>query len=166
VKRRKGERYTPPKIKQAKLVTADYWTLHAVARFVDPSDDVAALAQRMAVTCRKNNGLAVAAPQVGHDIRLVVLADGRAILNPSVEPDMTHGTSLEREGCLSYPNRWWLVERRIAVDVTGIDAFTGQPIGFSTYRGDYESTIDARMWQHEVDHLDGLVLVDRYEEVT
>lgn len=156
----KKKRTAPSGPKPIKLVAADYWTLHGVALVAQPTDDIEKLARRMLATCIKHNGMAVAAPQVGHNIRLVVLRNGSAILNPSAQPNMMRGTAYEREGCLSYPNRWWYVGRRIEVDVVGIDVFTGEPVGWKE-----DDRLQARMWQHEVDHLDGLVLDGRYEEV-
>jgi peptide deformylase len=105
-------------------------------------------------------GIGLAAPQVGVPIRLIVidLSLGHdpkgliTLLNPEfVERD---GMQLEEEGCLSVPGFNATVARPERVTVRGID-LSGKE---QSYSGE---GLLARAFQHEVDHLDGRVFVDR-----
>lgn len=114
------------------------------------------LAYRMLLTCTRNGGMAIAAPQVGRGIRLIVTANGEVMANPRVEA----GGKLVagREGCLSLPGRWYEVPRYDHAVVVGY-GLDGKP------RGVDAADIVARMWQHEEDHLNGLLLRGRYDEI-
>lgn len=109
-------------------------------------------------------GIGLAAPQVGVSQRLCVidLSAGRVasdlivLINP--EFVARQGMQLEEEGCLSIPGFHATVARAARVTVRGLDR-TGQP-----------RTIDAtgslaRALQHEMDHLDGVLFVDRLRPV-
>lgn len=121
-------------------------------------DTMRAFAARLRATlARLPHGLAIAAPQVGRSMALVVTADGQAIANPRIF-DVRGGTVLDVEGCLSLPGRTFEVPRDRKVSVSGIDLD----------RGRVELKVDgltARMWQHECDHLDGLLIAGRFPEV-
>ena len=122
--------------------------------------DVQALIDDMIQTMYAAPGIGLAAPQVGVPSRLLVidLSLGRqsqdviVLINPRfVERD---GMQLEEEGCLSLPGFNATVARPQRVLVTGID------------RDGRERTIEgtgllARAFQHEMDHLDGRLFVDR-----
>jgi len=155
--KRKGGRTTPA-ARALPLVLATDPVLHGVAMTAEPSEMLFQLGQRMIATAWKYNGMAVAAPQVGADVRLVALHTGLVVLNPTIHD--TSGQQIGDEGCLTYPDRWWRVPRAFKVYVTGVDVRDGKAIGT------WADAVDARMWQHEIDHLDGLVLVNRFDEVT
>lgn len=170
-KRKKGQQqYTPPRVRPLRLISADDERLRAVALYEIPDERWLALGKHLSVTAAKHNGYAVAAPQVGVSVRLVGLHPdsklvggamaGRGVLNPEVVD--RHGTILAVEGCLTFPNRWWNVDRAERVTVTGLDPLDGSPLVF-----DVIEPMLARMWQHELDHLDGLMLDDgRHEDIT
>ena len=136
-------------------------TLHRRAEPVQTvTADIAALAQDMIETMYAAPGIGLAAPQVGVPIRLFVidLSLGHnpkgliAIVNPEfVERE---GMQLEEEGCLSLPGFNATVARPERATVKGLD-FEGRE---HYYTGD---GLLARAFQHEMDHLDGRVFVDR-----
>ena len=105
-------------------------------------------------------GLGLAAPQVGVQKRLFVwdLGDGegpRSIINPEiVESD---GEWVYEEGCLSVPGLSWDIVRPNHVHVVGRD-LDGNEISFEA------SELEGRMFQHELDHLNGILLVERLDE--
>lgn len=105
-------------------------------------------------------GLGLAAPQVGVQKQLFVwdLQDGtgaHAIVNPQiVESD---GEWTYEEGCLSVPGLSWEIVRPNHVHVVGRD-LDGNEISFEA------SELAGRMFQHELDHLNGVLLVERLDE--
>ena len=135
--------------------------LHDAARPVDAiTPDVERLVYDMIETMYAAPGVGLAAPQVGVPLRIFVvdISIGRdlggliVMINPEfVERD---GTQLEEEGCLSVPGFNATVMRPMRVIVKGID------------RGGEEQQREgtgllARAFQHEMDHLDGTLFVDR-----
>lgn len=106
------------------------------------------------------DGLGLAAPQVHSSRRVVVIQfagddEPFFLINPVVEP-LTDQTTAGYEGCLSVTNMRGRVERPDAVRVDALDR-NGQPLAFEA-RG-----WSARVVQHECDHLDGVLYVDRAE---
>ncbi len=103
-------------------------------------------------------GVGLAAPQIGKPIRLFVYrvdgdGDARAVVNPVVEP-ITEETEVGEEGCLSIVGVHVPVERPTAVRLRGLTVH-GKPI-------DEEVTgFTARVVQHENDHLDGVLILER-----
>ena len=115
------------------------------------------LTGQMLETVRAAEGrAALAANQVGRLKRVFVAAMGEeeyVIVNPVIE-EKTREIQMDFEGCLSIPGIWVEVERALGVVVTGRDA-EGEPVRFEA-RGPL-----ARMMQHEIDHLDGILMLDR-----
>lgn len=114
-----------------------------------PSKEVSLLASRLLSTCRKHHGLAIAACQVGEPINLVVTVSGHAYLNVEVAAFGNEEDGIE--GCLSLPGRNYLVPRLTDVVVTALDT-SGESILLN------ESSLMARCWQHEYDHLQGKLI--------
>ncbi len=118
------------------------------------------LAEGMVETMYEAPGLGLAAPQVGIQKRLFVwdLNDGtgaHTIVNPTiVESD---GEWVYEEGCLSVPGLTWAITRPNHVHVVGRD-LDGNEVSFEA------SELGGRLFQHELDHLDGILLVDRLDE--
>ena len=106
-------------------------------------------------------GIGLAAPQVGLPHRILVMDDGKrgvqVLINPVIES--RGGTVREEEGCLSLPGIFAEVERSRTITVSAIDA-DGQPTSFEA------SGLKARVVQHELDHLDGVLFIDRLPPVT
>jgi peptide deformylase len=118
------------------------------------------LADDMAVTMYEAPGVGLAAPQVGVQKRMFVydLHDDRGprtIVNPVVSE--TRGEWTFEEGCLSIPGLAWDIVRPKEIHLTGLD-LDGNEVSIEA--DEYE----ARVYQHEVDHLDGVLLVERLDE--
>jgi peptide deformylase len=135
--------------------------LHEKARTVDAiTPDIDRLVEDMIETMYAAPGVGLAAPQLGVPLRLFVVdvSIGRdpagllVVINPEfVERD---GMQLEEEGCLSVPGFNATVVRPMRAVVKGLDRH-GTP-------QQHEGTgLLARAFQHEMDHLDGTLFVDR-----
>ena len=135
--------------------------LHERARDVGPlTPDLARLVDDMIETMYAAPGIGLAAPQVGVPLRIFVVdvsvgldpSGPIVMINPSfVERD---GMQLEEEGCLSVPGFNATVARPSRAIVRGLDR--------SGHEQQREGTgLLARAFQHEMDHLDGTVFVDR-----
>lgn len=103
-------------------------------------------------------GVGLAAPQIGRPIRMFVYredgdGDARAIVNPTVEPT-TEETDVLEEGCLSIVGIHVPVERPTAVRLTG-QTVDGKPVD------EQLEGFTARVVQHENDHLDGILILER-----
>ena len=118
------------------------------------------IVEGMVETMYSADGVGLAAPQVGVQKRLFVwdLGDGpRTIVNPQiVESD---GEWVYDEGCLSVPGLSWEIVRPKAVHVVGRD-LDGNEISVEA------DEIEARLFQHELDHLDGTLLIEHLDEAT
>jgi peptide deformylase len=114
------------------------------------------LARRMIRTMKDAPGVGLAAPQVGVLQRLLVYDvddDPRVLVNP-VLSDFADETEEADEGCLSVPGVTMPVERALRVHVRGQDEY-GEPVDFVA------EGFTARVIQHEHDHLEGVLIVDR-----
>jgi peptide deformylase len=124
---------------------------------VDSFDEsLVRLTQDMLSTMRDNEGVGLAANQVGRLKRVFVAAiedDEYVIVNP-VLSDWSETTESAQEGCLSIPGILVDVERPTGVTVSGQD-LSGEPLQIEA------SDLLARVLQHEVDHLDGVLILDR-----
>lgn len=124
--------------------------------------EVRQLAEDMIETMYDEVGIGLAAPQVGVSLRLVVVGDetGQGVLT-LVNPVITDqaGQATAEEGCLSIPGIFASVTRAEWVRVEATD-LEGRPLRVEG-RG-----LRARVFQHELDHLDGVLFVDRLDPVT
>ncbi len=119
-------------------------------------DALAHLAEDMLVTMCEYEGVGLAANQVGRLKRILVAAtedEEYVIVNPVLE-EAAEITERELEGCLSIPGIHVEVERPSGVTVSGQDA-SGAPLRVEA------SGLLARILQHEMDHLDGVLILDR-----
>ncbi len=122
-------------------------------------DETRRLIRDMFDTMYQEDGVGLAAPQVGVSQRVIVVdpreADAKplGIVNPVIV-EATDEVDRGEEGCLSIPGLKDIVERAASIVVEGLDA-DGQPL-----RLEAEGLL-ARVLQHEVDHLDGVLFVDR-----
>ena len=136
-------------------------TLHRPAERVDAvTPELQVLIDDMIDTMYAAPGIGLAAPQVGVPLRVFVVdisvgRDPSALLS-LVNPEFVEreGTQLEEEGCLSVPGFNATVMRPTRAVMKGLDR-SGQ-------ERRYEATgLLARAFQHEMDHLDGVLFVDR-----
>ncbi len=123
----------------------------------------------MVETMRQAPGVGLAAPQVGISERIIVveypLDDSKedapkklfTMVNPEIK-EMSPETELGVEGCLSVPGLQGEVERSLAVTVRGLNRH-GQPM-----RVKAKGWL-ARIFQHEIDHINGVVFTDRAARV-
>ncbi len=114
------------------------------------------LTEDMLATMREREGVGLAANQVGRLRRVLVAAledEEFVVVNP-VLMDKAETTEKGQEGCLSIPGIQVDVERPTAVTVSGQDA-SSNPL-----RIEAEGLL-ARILQHEMDHLDGVLILDR-----
>lgn len=118
------------------------------------------LVERMRATMYRENGVGLAAPQVGASVRVIVVDAGErhcVLINPELVS--AEGSQLNpMEGCLSIPDLVGEVERAEHVRVRGLDAD-----GRETWVDG--SGYFARVLQHEIDHLDGVLFTDRARRV-
>lgn len=120
---------------------------------------------RMRRTMRAANGVGLSANQVGHDFRMFVaeVPDARggtkfyAVFNPRIEK-LGEEKIVFEEGCLSVPGKWGDVERAERVTLNGFDK-NGKPAKVKAWG------LLARVFQHEVDHLDGKLFIDRTRKI-
>ncbi len=129
------------------------------AREVESFDrTLAMLAGDMIETMHEAPGVGLAAPQVGRSIRLIVfdIGDGpRALVNPTLSH--LEGEQLGEEGCLSVPGLYFPVKRAMNARADGFDV-DGKPV---VVEGE---GLLARVLQHEVDHIDGVLFIDRLSD--
>jgi len=132
------------------------------ARPADPADPAtAARLDAMHALLDDGRGVGLAAPQVGDERRLIVLRDPRRpagrqrleLINPEVTATFGPDVPFE-EGCLSFPGLFLRVMRPRGVEVR-----------YLTREGEAATLRDdglvARILQHEIDHLDGVLFIDR-----
>ena len=150
--------------------------LRAKGKRIEKVDDrVRELAQNMIETMHAANGVGLAAPQVGESLQLTVLDVSQVEDRPStmklngkdIEPDTAMPlvlinpqtdlgveTEMGTEGCLSFPELTGEIERAKSITVRAQN-LNGEPIEIET------SGFLARAIQHEIDHLNGILFIDR-----
>lgn len=113
------------------------------------------LTEDMAETMHRAPGIGLAAPQVGDSRRVIVADIGEGVI-PLVNPKILaqEGSAWDTEGCLSFPNLYGEVERAEKVTVKAQDE-SGK-----WKRIEAEGLL-ARVFQHEIDHLDGILFIDK-----
>lgn len=124
------------------------------------------LIETMVVTMYKANGIGLAAPQIGQSIRLAVIApevdpalhEPLVLINPVITDPSGEQESYE-EGCLSVPKVFGTVARSRHLTLQAFDR-QGQPYRLAA------SELLARVIQHEVDHLNGRLFLDRTTGIT
>jgi len=135
------------------------------AEAVDPADEsVRAVARRMVELMHEADGVGLAAPQVGLPWRLFVTNAGEAdpidrvfvnpvltLTSPAGEPSPLE---IMEEGCLSLPGIHADVRRPRHAAIEAVD-LEGDPVSMAA-----EGFL-ARVWQHEFDHLEGVLIIDR-----
>ena len=125
------------------------------------SKKIQTLIHDMIDTMYANNGVGLAAPQVGENLRIFVIdvSTGNEPLNPMVfiNPKIIEksGACSSYEGCLSFPEAYTDVKRYANVKVKAIGS-NGKPFVLEAHDG----SLLARAIQHEFDHLDGILFVD------
>ncbi len=122
---------------------------------VKVTKEIQKILKDMQATTVAADGLGIAAPQIGRTERLCIVSIGGKLM-PMVNPLITQRSEEQEyaeEGCLSLPGIWVQVPRSTSIRVTYLD-------GKGTEQERMFSAMDARVIQHEVDHLDGKLIVD------
>lgn len=136
--------------------------LRMKAREVEEFDgDLSRLAERMTALMHDANGVGLAATQVGVLRRLFVFLDDgedRVLVNPVITKS-SKDTEVDDEGCLSLRDVLVPVDRSKKVTIEGLDV-EGRPVA-------YELELpSSRVVQHELDHLDGVLIIDRTDDAS
>jgi peptide deformylase len=157
---------------EAELIERREAALAHVVKFGDPvlksraspvaafGPELRAEVERMVAIMRDGMGVGLAATQLGVLRRLLVFqagpdAEPTALVNPEVQW-LSDEAVIAEEGCLSLPRVSMDVERSLHARVSGFDA-EGEAITIEA------SGLEARVLQHEIDHLDGILILDRTE---
>jgi peptide deformylase len=122
-------------------------------------DDLARLVERMTGLMHEANGVGLAATQVGVLRRLFVFVDegeDRVLVNPTIT-ERSKESEVDDEGCLSLRDVLVPVERPKVVTIEGLDA-KGEPVKLEL------EPPSSRVVQHELDHLDGVLIIDRTDD--
>jgi len=157
------------------ILTAGHPVLRERAREIDPaeiaSDEVQSLIADLVDTMRHANGAGIAANQIGVPLRVAVIEVNNnprypykptipltVVINPVIEPLDDEVVEIN-EGCLSVPNLRGLVTRHVNVRVRSVDEH-------GNARDEVKRGLTAGTYQHECDHLDGTLFLDRVTDPT
>jgi peptide deformylase len=134
---------------------------HPAQRLTAIDDKVRRVAAKMVDLMYENRGLGLAGPQVGLPFRIFVAnysgdPEQREQEGIFINPEVLErkGTQEGDEGCLSFPELFQKVRRAKKVKVQAYN-LKAEPIEFEL------SDLAARIWQHEIDHLDGILFIDK-----
>jgi peptide deformylase len=119
-------------------------------------EEIRKLIAEMTETMQKNNGAGLAAPQVGVAKRVIVVETEkgpRGFVNPQILEKSLDSEIME-EGCLSFPQLFLKIRRAKKIEMKAID------VNSEKIKIEAEGIL-ARIFQHEIDHLDGILFIDR-----
>lgn len=139
--------------------------LRVLSQPVDPArvntPEMQALIKDLKLTMKAERGIGIAAPQVGIHERVIIVdmedEGPTGFINPVILEKSFKMIDSE-EGCLSVPGQWGIVKRHRGVTVKALRE-DGEEVTIKAT--DLMSTV----WQHEIDHLDGILFIDRAEEI-
>jgi peptide deformylase len=132
-------------------------------KIVDFDEDLQRMVGEMITIMHESDGVGLAAPQAGHSVQVFVCnarEDGEedmVFINPEIM-ETAGAQEWAEEGCLSLPNIHGRVRRPTYVRIRAQD-LTG-----ATFEVESE-TFHARIWQHEYDHLQGVLILDRMRPI-
>lgn len=141
--------------------------LRQKAAAIEQGTDVRQLAEGMLATMEQAQGVGLAAPQVGHSVRMFVInlsrykdegggynaADSKVFINPTLTIDTAVAPNFRQEGCLSFPN--------ILVDVLRYEKVMVRYFDVNwQLQEEVWTGFSARVIQHEYDHLEGKLHID------
>jgi peptide deformylase len=135
-------------------------SLHERSAEVDPktigTPEFQAYLDVLTETMYSADGIGLAAPQVGRNERIIVVntgGKGVAFINPEIIK-RSDAMIQSEEGCLSVPKKWGVVERNKKVTIKALDRHN-RVVEFE------RKGLDAIIFQHEIDHLDGILFIDK-----
>jgi len=144
-----------------KIVTYPDPFLRQMAEEVDTFDDsLHVLLDQMQEVMYHDDGVGLAAPQIGVSKRIIVLDDGNGLIHLMNPEIITSGSNEEvvEEGCLSLPGIIVPVSRPGEVVVKGLNE-SGDPVKYEA------DALLARILQHEIDHLNGILIIDHISSI-
>ncbi|MBD3282568.1 MAG: peptide deformylase [Candidatus Portnoybacteria bacterium] len=118
--------------------------------------NVRKFANKMMVTMLEENGVGLAAPQIGENIRMFVIPEGMVSESVFINPEITKRSRRKnsmKEGCLSLPGKEVSIERSNWIKIRGINE-KGEKFKLKV------KGVPARVLQHEFDHLEGKLITD------
>ena len=113
----------------------------------------------MLVMMKKHKGIGLSAPQIGIFYRIIVADIGKGevcLINPEIIA--SSGEDIMTEGCLSLPDQYFDIKRKFKIEVCARNGFGGE-VHFDT------DGLLARVLQHEIDHLNGILICDKGETI-
>lgn len=125
--------------------------------FTEDFGELPQIAQIMIGIIQENKGMGLAANQIGVPLRIIALGTEQfsgVVVNPSFTPNESMGKAIEREGCMSLPGIDLPIERFKSGELRGFK-WNGSEMVLNC-----DETL-SRVVQHEVDHLDGILILDR-----
>ena len=128
------------------------------------TDHIKAVAAKMIELMHAAPGVGLAAPQVGLPWRMFVAnptgeaGDDRIYINPMITPDPAAGNAARDEGCLSLPQVTVEVIRPLQVTIQATN------LQGETFEDTHDELL-ARIWQHEYDHLEGILIIDKMSTI-
>lgn len=142
--------------------------LKVVSQGIEPGDVARAIAQDLLDTMAEHPGVGIAAPQIGENRRVILVDASRAprqisahglmlLVNPVIVASA--GSQVFKEGCLSVPQYLARIKRAWSVTVEAMTP-DGDPVLVDA------EGFEAVVLQHEIDHLDGLLFLDRVRDTT
>lgn len=146
----------------AAIVKLGHPVLRQVAKpVIRLNAEIQELIKKMTMVMREAHGLGLAAPQVGASFRVIAYDSGdglRVLINPKIIA--MKGEQFDPpEGCLSIPGLQGVVKRAQEIRVKGYDE-RNRPVSRRA------TGLEARVIQHEIDHLDGVLFIDRADPET
>lgn len=137
------------------LITIDNDPKNVLRKVAEPvkkfDESLSNIIRNMKQVCKAHNGQGLAAPQIGVSKKIILVLD-RVMINPDIRRMMTE-TAIESEYCLSVPDKRADVARSNSILITWLDE--SRTIHVETFDG-----IAARIAQHEIDHLEGRLIID------
>lgn len=146
------------------IVTVPAKSLHEPSQDVDVSEITTPAFQtfldKLAFTMTVADGVGIAAPQVGKNIRAIVVA-GKHGPSCYINPEITKTSKAmteSPEGCLSVPGKYGLVDRHKKVTVSAYDRH-GRKCELEL------RNFEAIVFQHEIDHTNGILFIDKAKKI-
>ncbi len=130
-----------------------------------PADkNITRLVKNMITTCKVANGVGLAAPQIGKNLNMAIIyleemgLPAFPIINPKIISSSKQQEDME-EGCLSLPGLYGTVSRpkKITIEAYNLE---GEKFQIT------DDTFLARVLQHEIDHLNNILIIDKFKEIT
>ncbi len=156
--------YNPQELEQGRIVVYPDPRLRDIAKPIkEITPEIVNLAERMIDIMVKSQGIGLAGPQIAVGLRIIVVSvtgkkqDAQVIVNPELSNFSGHAEI--EEGCLSIPNVHAKVRRSACCTLKGQD-LEGNSITTEA------TDMAAIVFQHEVDHLDGRLFIDRLTKLS